>query len=115
VQMLGSALAAFAAIAAGLLSHSRLMRVLAVALVVILAGAYVDYNRAFYDLGFGRVAYPSLELRALFLNADLVGLPLWFVSGYLVRWASRRRSGGAGDGRAGFCEAPAATIDGPFF
>jgi hypothetical protein len=121
VQMLGSALAAMAAIAAGLFSRSRLMRFLAVVLVVILAGAYSEYNKAFYDLGFGKVAYPSIELRAVFLNADLVGVPLWIISGLLVRWASRRRRGDVSDiragidSRAGFGEAPAATIDGPFF
>jgi hypothetical protein len=114
VQMLGSALAAFAAIAAGLLSRSRLMRFLGVALVVVLSGAYVDYNRAFYDLGFGKVAYPSPELRALFLNADLIGLPLWFLSGYLARGAARRGVAKE-DSRAALGEAPAATVDAPYF
>src|SRR5262249_7927597 len=91
IQMLGSALAALAAISAGLLSRSWLMRFFGVAVVVILGVAYADYNRAFYDLGFGKAAYPSVEMRALFLNADLIGLPLWLISKRLSVLASRRR------------------------
>jgi hypothetical protein len=116
IQMLGSALAALAAISAGLMSRSWVMRLLGVALVVVLGVGYVDYNRAFYDLGFGKAAYPSPELRSLFLNADLIGLPLWLISGRLVRWASRRRTTlGDRESRALLDDTPAASVDAPFF
>src|SRR5581483_6478639 len=105
-----------AAIAAGLLSRSWVMRVLGALLVSILGMAYVDYNRAFYDLGFGGTGVPSPVLRALALNVELIGLPLWLLSRNLAGWAERRRSSrGADDGPAARYETPAAAVDAPFF
>src|SRR5262249_18390608 len=78
--------------------------------------AYADYNRAFYDLGFGKAVYPSVELRAIFLNADLIGLPLWLISGRLAVWAARRKNPWVDrDSRAVLDETPAAAMDAPFF
>jgi len=116
VQMLGSALAAFAVIAVGLLSRSWVMRLLGVALVVLLSVALVDYSRAFYDLGLGREGWPSYPLRALFLNIDLIGLPLWLICARLAARSSRRPTDpGSRASRAAFDETPAARIDALFF
>ena len=116
VQMLGSALAAFDVIAVGLLSRSWGMRLLGVTLVVLLSVALVDYNRPFYDLGLGREGWPSYPLRALFLNVDLIGLPLWLICAWLAARSSRRLA----DPRSrsswtAFDETPAARIDTVFF
>ena len=66
----------------------------------------------FYDLGFGKAVYTSVELRAIFLNADLIGLPLWLISKKLADWASRRRNPWVDrDSRAVLDETPAAAMD----
>jgi hypothetical protein len=115
IQMLGSALAASAALAAGLLSRSPLMRVLAIGLVVTLTLPLSTYARPFYEYGLGRMQYPSRELRTVLFNVVLVGVPLWFLTRWLVLRGARsvayveRPASDAPD------LTPEAARDGPFF
>lgn len=90
VQLLGSGLAALAAIACGLFSRSPASRFWGIALVVVLSVAMSTYLRAVYEAGLGRLDVPSRELRALLVNAIVIGAPAWFALGWLSRRLTRR-------------------------
>jgi hypothetical protein len=114
VQLLGSALAALLALLFGLLSRSRLMRVLAVTMVVILSVVLSAYWRPFYDvqLGLARITFVSRELRAVLVNVVLVGLPLWIVTWWIARRAGQTST--SPDESAPNAPTPAAALDAPF-
>ena len=117
VQLLNSALAAWAVIALGLLLPSRWLRFWSVALVVVLSVALNAYFRPFYDLedfGLRGVAHPSRELRTVVINAFLIGLPCWLMAWWLARHTSAP-SGPETQAATATRPLPAVSQDMPFF
>ncbi len=116
VQLLGSALAAWAVIALGLVTSSRWIRFWGVALVVVLSVALNIYARWFYDLealGLRGLAYPSRELRTVVVNTVLIGVPLWIVTAWLAGRARSARDRSHGPLQAAH-QPPAVATDLPF-
>lgn len=114
VQLLGSSLAALATVAYGLVGPSRARRLWGVALVAILSVALSPYLARYYDLGLGRLAFPSPVLRALLVNLAVIGPTLWALSRLAARRADSVRSASE-DSIEAVSETRAAAHDGPFF
>jgi hypothetical protein len=114
VQVMTSALGAWAAIVAGLLARSAWARTWGIGLLLVLSIALSLWWRPFYD-SIGRWDSISRELRVVLVNGVLIGAPLWLV-GWLVSgaqlWTPLRMGRRA---EAPDDETPAARQDTPFF
>jgi hypothetical protein len=112
VQLLTSAMGAWAVLMAGLLARSRLARFWGVGLALVLSIALSLWWRPFYDAP-GRLPIVSREFQVVLMNLVLIAVPLWVLGWWLVRQADgARTSPGAA---ATSDETPAATQDAPFF
>ena len=112
VQVLTSALAAWATVTVGVVARSGAARAWGIGLILILSTALALWWRPFYD-GVGRFDLVSRELRVVIMNAALIGLPLW-----LLTWLAARRAARAMPANAdaqSTDETPAAVQDTPFF
>ena len=112
VQVLSSALGAWATIAAGLLARSGVARAWGVGLILILSTALALWWRPFYD-SLGRFDLISREFRVVIMNAVLIGVPLWLLARALVRTAPRAEEDGTP--ATSQDETPEAVRDAPFF
>jgi hypothetical protein len=112
VQVLTSALGAWATIMAGLVARSGVARAWGIGLILLLSTALALWWRPFYD-SLGRFEPFSRELRVVVMNAVLIGLPLWFLASVLM---GKAPCADADSPRAATDdETPAAIQDTPFF
>ena len=112
VQILTSALAAWATLMVGLVARSGVSRAWGTGLILILSTALALWWRPFYDT-LGRLEPFSREFRVVVMNAVVIGLPLWSLASMLVRKAPCADADSTRE--ATVDETPAAVQDTPFF
>ena len=112
VQLLSSSMGAWAVVMAGLVSRSRVIRLWAVGLVLVLSIVALPWLQSYYDAVL-RVRSLSRALLIVAMNGVLIGLPLWF----FTRWPASRGSPARvhQDAQPVLDETPAAAEDAPFF